>query len=272
MSVRAVHHLNAGTMCPPARRVMAIGDLVCHCLVVVTERDGLIVVDTGFSTLDTQSPSRIPWASRRLMRPTLAPAEPVKVQLAALGFSPDDVRHVVVTHLDLDHAGGLIDFPRAVVHVHQREHAAAMQRATLGERMRYLPRQWAHDVRWQLVAEAGDVWRGIAGFSPLRGVDADVALVPLFGHTRGHSGVAIRTRDGWLLHAGDAYLHRRRIEPDRGAQPWGLAVYERAIRIDRKAELASVLALQLLHASHSDVQIFCSHDRAELALFATKTS
>ncbi len=29
-------------------------------------------------------------------------------------------------------------------------------------------------------------------------------LVPLFGHTRGHCGVAVRTEQGWLFHAGDA--------------------------------------------------------------------
>jgi hypothetical protein len=29
-------------------------------------------------------------------------------------------------------------------------------------------------------------------------------LVPLFGHTRGHCGVAIRNGSGWLFHVGDA--------------------------------------------------------------------
>jgi glyoxylase-like metal-dependent hydrolase (beta-lactamase superfamily II) len=29
-------------------------------------------------------------------------------------------------------------------------------------------------------------------------------LVPLFGHTRGHCGVAVRTASGWLFHVGDA--------------------------------------------------------------------
>ena len=33
------------------------------------------------------------------------------------GFRREDVRHILVTHLDFDHAGGLPDFPDAVVHV-----------------------------------------------------------------------------------------------------------------------------------------------------------
>ncbi|MFD0510570.1 MBL fold metallo-hydrolase [Streptomyces aureus] len=33
--------------------------------------------------------------------------------MTGLGYAVDDVRHIVLTHLDLDHAGGLPDFPRA---------------------------------------------------------------------------------------------------------------------------------------------------------------
>ncbi len=39
----------------------------------------------------------------------------------------------------------------------------------------------------------------------LPGRDPDGAAA---GHTLGHAGVAIDTPQGWLLHAGDAYLHR----------------------------------------------------------------
>jgi glyoxylase-like metal-dependent hydrolase (beta-lactamase superfamily II) len=36
-------------------------------------------------------------------------------QVQRLGFDPRDVRHIVLTHLDFDHAGGLDDFPHATV-------------------------------------------------------------------------------------------------------------------------------------------------------------
>jgi glyoxylase-like metal-dependent hydrolase (beta-lactamase superfamily II) len=51
-------------------------------------------------------------------------AEAVRAGLAALGVGPGDLAHVVVTHIHLDHAGGVGTlgraFPRATVWVHQR--------------------------------------------------------------------------------------------------------------------------------------------------------
>jgi glyoxylase-like metal-dependent hydrolase (beta-lactamase superfamily II) len=34
--------------------------------------------------------------------------------------------------------------------------------------------------------------------------EPEMYLLPLFGHTSGHCGVAVKDRDGWLLHVADA--------------------------------------------------------------------
>jgi glyoxylase-like metal-dependent hydrolase (beta-lactamase superfamily II) len=51
-------------------------------------------------------------------------ADAVTDGLAALGIGPDDLAHIVVTHIHLDHAGGAgtlaSRFPRATVWVHER--------------------------------------------------------------------------------------------------------------------------------------------------------
>lgn len=276
MSIRAVHHLNCATMCPVAGFLLGgpwnkvgfgRGHMIAHCLLVETERDGLVLIDTGFGTRDIEGKTGLSQPFKRLCGPVLDPAETALAQVTALGFDSRDVRHIVVTHLDLDHAGGLPDFPAARVHLHSREHAAAMARTNFRERERYLKAQWAHGPKWDVYTEDGDTWRGLPAITRLRGLDADIGLVPMHGHTRGHSAVIVRNGDRWLVHAGDAYFHHHAIDHD-GTVPVGFAAFERATQMDPAARRASVAALRQLRTSYDDVDLFCAHDPDEYARFS----
>lgn len=273
MSIRKVHHLNCGTMCPVGsfllgQRGLGRGRLVAHCLVLETERDGLVLVDTGFGARDVAHQTPLARSFRAMVGPRLDAAETALAQIEALALRPGDVRHIVVTHLDLDHAGGLSDFPAARVHVHAREHAAAMARARTIERQRYVSAHWSHGPRWEVYSEDGDTWRGLPAITRLRGLDADIGLVPMHGHTRGHSAVIARAGDRWLVHAGDAYFHRGSLE-GAGSIPIGLAAFERLMQVDPAARRASVAALRQLRERYADLDLFCAHDPAELDAFAT---
>lgn len=267
MTVRAVHHLNCATMCPIAGFLLGgsgwRGRMIAHCVLVETERDGLVLIDTGFGTRDVEGATGIPRRFLALCGPALSRAETAVAQVEALGFSPNDVRHIVVTHLDLDHAGGLSDFPHAKVHLHAREHAAAMTRARLIERERYLTAHWAHGPAWEVYSEDGDTWRGLPAITRLRGLDADIGLLPMHGHTRGHSAVLVKAPgDRWLLHAGDAYFHRNTLE-GRGRVPPGIVAFERVTEMIPAQRRASLAALRELCANHRDVDVFCAHDERE---------
>jgi glyoxylase-like metal-dependent hydrolase (beta-lactamase superfamily II) len=268
MSITGVHHLNAATLCPraPARLLGQRGRarMVCHCLLLETARDGLILVDTGFGTADLEDRDRVPRSFRLLTSPVMRREETLLAQLAARGFAAADVRHIVVTHLDLDHAGGLSDFPTATVHLHQRELAAAETRRDGRSRMRYRPAQWAHGPKWQTYREAGDTWRGVPAVRQLAGVTAEVGLLPMHGHTQGHSAVLVGAAGRWLLHAGDAYFHRGAVA-EEAEVPVGLRLFEARMRADKSAWRASVAQLRQLRASHADLTMFCAHDIVELA-------
>jgi glyoxylase-like metal-dependent hydrolase (beta-lactamase superfamily II) len=268
MTIRAVLHLNCATMCPIAGFLLGgegwRGRMVAHCLLVETERDGLVLIDTGFGTRDVSGASGLSRSFRTLCAPALSHAETAVAQVEALGFKPEDVRHIVVTHLDLDHAGGLCDFPNAKVHLHAREHAAAMARKHFKERERYMATHWSHGPDWQVYSEDGDTWRGLPAVTRLRGLDADVGLVPMHGHTRGHSAVIVRGGDRWLVHAGDAYFHRSAIEGNAKV-PLGFSAFERATEMIPAARRASLAALRQLAASYRDLDIFCAHDEREYA-------
>ncbi|HEY4222426.1 MAG TPA: MBL fold metallo-hydrolase, partial [Myxococcota bacterium] len=200
--VRKVHHLSCGSGCLVGRH-----DIVCHVLLVETEH-GLVLVDTGLGTEQVTSPPKNTGRSFQWgFRPRNDVNETALTQLKALGYRAEDVRHIVLTHLDFDHAGGLPDFPHATVHVHEAELAVGQARATFFERARYQPGLWAHDVKWQPHSDKGERWYGFPCVRDLAGLPPEILLVPLQGHTRGHAGVAVDVGGRWILHCGDAYFH-----------------------------------------------------------------
>jgi glyoxylase-like metal-dependent hydrolase (beta-lactamase superfamily II) len=269
-----IHHLNCGTMCPwPGRlfsdraSLVGRGRMVCHCL-AAESADGLILVDTGLGTADVAEPTRrLGRGFVAMVAPRLRPEETALAQLARLGFSAADVRHIVATHLDPDHAGGLSDFPAATVHVLAAEHAAAMAPATLNERRRYRTRQWAHGPCWRLhqVPPGGERWHGFDQVRALGGTGDEVLLIPLPGHTRGHTGVAVRSGDGWLLHAGDAYFAGDEVHATPAHCPPGLAVFQRVMAVDNAARLANRERLRTLAREQREVRVFSAHCPDELA-------
>lgn len=267
-----IHHLSCGTMCPYGRRLMngegglfEPSNIVCHCLAIETSA-GLVLVDTGLGTQDVKDPRRLSRPMRLLMRPRLDMVDTALVQLRSLGFSRDDVRHIVLTHLDFDHAGGLRDFPEARVHVLEAEHAAAMKRHVRQGHARYRPKQWRHHPRWALYeGHGGEPWFGFQAVRDLDGLPPEILLIPLAGHTPGHAGVAVQTSDGWLLHAGDAYFFHSEVNPRHPWCPPGLVAYQTMMETDRGLRLENQRRLRdLARAYPDDVTLFCAHDPADL--------
>jgi glyoxylase-like metal-dependent hydrolase (beta-lactamase superfamily II) len=196
------------------------------------------------------------------MRPALDLAETALAQVHGLGYAAADVTDIALTHLDLDHAGGLGDFPQARVHVLGDELEAATH-PRLRERARYVAAQWAHGPRWQRHSVAGDAWFGLQSVTAL---GDDVVLVPLRGHTRGHCGVAVRRTDGgWLLHAGDSYFSAGEKETPPTAPP-GLRMFQALMSVDDLARRHNQERLRELHAAHgAEVTVFSAHDPQEYA-------
>jgi glyoxylase-like metal-dependent hydrolase (beta-lactamase superfamily II) len=267
-----IHHLNCGSVRqieatytgPPAAHA------VNHCLLVETDTDGLILVETGLGLENIRDPGDTLGAEWVAMaEPVLAEEETAVRQVSALGYGTEDVRHVVVTHLDVDHCGGLPDFPDAEVHVLAAELEAAMAEAPS---FRYRPAHWAHGPRWvSYEPQAGEEWFGFRSV-PLRGVEADVHLVPLGGHTAGHTGVAVRDGDHWLLHCGDAYYYHRELASDPRPHPI-LDIVQTRSEVHHDLRIGTQARLRELVRNHGDeVSVFCAHDPWELNRYLTLPS
>jgi glyoxylase-like metal-dependent hydrolase (beta-lactamase superfamily II) len=256
MSAMRVEHLRAAVMNP-----LTLPGLPAHVFLLHTD-DGLVLVDTGFGTADVADPAGRLGPVRHVLRPDLDQRRTVLAQLQDRGHTAADVTHVVLTHLDLDHAGGLSDFPHATVHTTADEHAAAVTDPDLLDRNRYRPVQLAHGPRFRLHEGRGDEWRyGLTGHEVLPGV----VLVPMPGHSRGHAAVAVETTDGVVLHAGDAVFdashvsdttpHGRPLAPSRTVR-----AFEQTVGRDRRRIRANHRELRRL-ASLPGVLVVPAHDR-----------
>jgi glyoxylase-like metal-dependent hydrolase (beta-lactamase superfamily II) len=240
--------------------------LVCHCLLIETDRDGLVLVDTGFGEQDLQRHgSRIAPFFRVFNNIQRQPALSALAQVRRLGFQAQDVRHIILTHLDFDHAGGLTDFPHARVHLMQQELETIRHRDGWLQQRRYRPAQWPANTQWQAYQPQGESWQGFAAVRALAGLPPEILLIPLPGHTPGHAGVAIQQRDGWLLHGGDAWFYRGEMyQTQRHCTP-GLRFYQWMMAADNAARRENQRRLRALSLNQQEnIRFFCSHDAKEL--------
>ena len=266
-----IHHLNCGTLCPHGGSLiggeggpLTRAEVVCHCLLIESS-EGLVLVDTGFGREDARNPKQLGQPFRALLAPRPRLEETALTRVEALGFAAADVRHIVTTHLDVDHSGGLPDFPQAEVHVLASELAAARD-PSLRERSRYPSAHIAHGPRWveHRSEQGGDSWFGFESVRILPGLEPEVALIPLIGHSRGHTGIAVNTGQGWLLHCGDSYFNHAEVSTPPSCPPI-LRFFQRLTAADNAARVANAARLRELAAAHGDeVTLFCSHDRHEL--------
>jgi len=123
--------------------------------------------------------------------------------LASAGITPADIDAVLLTHLHIDHVGGLTDatgaavFPHAHVFVAETEAAFWLDEARASEAPEAARPAFAI-ARAALAAYPGRVER-FTGGEPVPGLHAE----SLPGHTPGHTGFRIAGPDGGLLIWGD---------------------------------------------------------------------
>lgn len=245
-----LHHINCGTL-----QVPPYSKAYCHCL-VLEDKNGLALVDTGIGLEDVHHPAE------RLGQPLIDMAgfqfnEPDTAvrRLEALGLRPGDVSHIVLTHADPDHTGGLADFPQAQVHLSEEELASAAR-----GHVRYVPTHFAHGPHWTPHPKSTREWFGLEARPVDLEFETEVLLIPLFGHTLGHCGVAIRQDDRWVLHAGDAYYLRVELATDD--HPVSKLTELRAD--DNTLRLKSLERIRRLVRDHGDtIDVFGYHDGSE---------
>jgi N-acyl homoserine lactone hydrolase len=193
---------------------------------LIEHPEGLIVVDTG-ETSHVADPGYFPrWQAyfKLGVREWVAPEDEIGPKIKALGFSPDDVRWVIMTHLHTDHAGGLSHFPDSEILVYRQEFENAS--GLMGKARGFLPHRWPQWFAPRLFELDPEP---LGPFPQSLGVTAagDVRIVATHGHTRGHVSVVLEEGPRSVFFAGDT-SYTEALMVDQAID--GVAPDERAAR------------------------------------------
>jgi glyoxylase-like metal-dependent hydrolase (beta-lactamase superfamily II) len=193
-----VYHLNCLNIESP------FGKGIGHCI-LIESHGSLTLIDSGIGLIETQNPEKT--LGKDLIEQSgfkLTESQTAVRQIEQLGLDPRNVDHIICSHLDPDHIGGLSDFPTAIIHLSKEEFDCFH----FGNE-RYLPYQLANQQKMKLYSENDSEWYGL----PARklNVNFEAYLIPLFGHTLGHCGVVFSVGDRWTFYVGDAYYLRAEL-------------------------------------------------------------
>jgi len=167
---------------------------------LIEHPDGLLLIDTG-QNARVNDPGYLPRESlyfRRNLRSRIAPEEEIGPRMRALGIDPKDVRCTILTHLHLDHDGGLAHVLGSEIIVAAGEYQRA--KGFAGRMRGYLPHRWPEGFQPRQVTLPE---RPYGPFTHSLELVRGVVLVGTPGHTRDHLSVVLEGEPR-LFFAGDA--------------------------------------------------------------------
>jgi glyoxylase-like metal-dependent hydrolase (beta-lactamase superfamily II) len=234
--------------------------------ILVKHPAGDLLIDAGNSSHFSQDISVYPfWLRWKLqsLAGQLNPEVPLPEMLRRAGEDPAKLRWAILSHVHLDHAGGLTDLPRLTVLITREELLFAndpeiqAKGYVLAAYTKVLPKPNASTLQfepkpYEIFDESADVYR-----------DGSVVVVPLRGHTPGSVGIFVNlspTRR--LFYVGDSVDDERGFE-ERVGKPLLLR------DSDNDLALASQIVSKLnqLHEKVPELAVIPAHGRSAYKKF-----
>jgi len=224
----------------------------CPAFLIRHPTAGAVLVDTSLHpSLAAKPAENFGRLAARYARPRVAPGRDLAAQLRDLGTDPRSIRLVVMTHLHMDHASGISEFPASTFVLSKAEWEAA----TTGSRplaRGYRPAHYDYAFDYRLVDFDGSLIDSYSTFGrafDLLG-DGSIRLVFTPGHTVGHTSLVLRLRERDFVIAGDAVYTMRQLEGGPGQpRPHDPHLWRRSLQ-----------ELQLFHRQYPQAVIVPGHD------------
>jgi glyoxylase-like metal-dependent hydrolase (beta-lactamase superfamily II) len=231
---------------------------------VIEHADGLVLFDTGQDRASVTDGDYLPNGlagvlNKRLARFDIGAEQTLTAQLASIGYDIADVRTAVLSHLHVDHVGGLPELRHAsIVTSHAERQTVDRPLAQLNGLMRehiLLP-----GLRWQLVTPQPVEDPSLAPFTAAHDLfgDGSLVLLPTPGHTPGSLSLLVR-RPGSrpLLMVGDLTFDVNQME------------HEDVPGIGQRRQLLdSTRKVNLLRTKYPDLAVLAAHDHGAAASLA----
>jgi N-acyl homoserine lactone hydrolase len=235
-----VHPITTGTLMYPQDALVSTGgklaflrflgfrservEIPIPCFLLEHPTAGPFLVDTGHHASMAADPkgSYGPILGRAVgSRIRMQKDDGLPDQLRTRGVDPKSIKLVVMTHMHLDHASGVSQFPDATFIVTAREWDAATNGP--GLKGGYITRQFDHAFDWRTIDFDGDEVSSYKSFGRTLDLfgDGSVHLCYTPGHTLGHMSLVVRIVGGEFLIVGDAAYTMRTIRDS--AMPYGPA-------------------------------------------------
>jgi N-acyl homoserine lactone hydrolase len=167
---------------------------------------GAILVDTGLHpSVATDGKENFGAIASRVGHPTLDAGTDVPAQLRERGLDPNEIPVVVMTHLHIDHASAISEFPQSTFVVSEPEwRAAAVGPQPLLNGYRRQQYDYAFDYRTVDFDRANiDSYASFGRTFDLFG-DGSIRLAFTPGHSAGHMSVICRLKENDFVIGGDA--------------------------------------------------------------------
>lgn len=229
----------------------------CPAFLIRHPSAGAVLVDTGLHpSVATDGVENFGRLAARFAQPSLEPDADVPAQLRARGLAPGEIPVVVMTHLHLDHASAISEFPQSTFVVSEIEWKAAATGAqpTLNS---YRRPQFDYAFNYRTVDfERRDIdsYASFGRCFDLFG-DGSIRLAFTPGHSAGHMSVIARLAKRDFVIGGDATHLAAQLDGSMATppRPFDAHNYRRSLQ-----------ELKLFRGQYPDAIVTPGHDPAFL--------